>query len=104
MTKLVAAWLPPPRIRNRGVRHPPPRASPRGQTAPIEQGRPSRSNEAKIHCPVSAYRATARRAASGGGRSGAGLGWALILRERRLRFEPTPIGWLQPNVRGAQFF
>ena len=30
--------------------------------------------EAKIHCPVSAYRATARRAASGEGRSGAGLG------------------------------
>ena len=50
------------------------RSAPRGQTAPIEQGRPARSNEVKIHCPVSAYWATARRAATGGRRSGAGLG------------------------------
>jgi hypothetical protein len=63
-------------------------SSPRGQTAPIEQGRPSRSNEAKIHCPVSAYRATARRAASGGRRSGAGLG-DITRRRSPLRLGPA---------------
>ena len=65
-----------------------PRASPRGQTAPIEQGRPARSNEVKIHCPVSAYWATARRAASGGGRSGAGLG-DITRRRSPLRLGPA---------------